>query len=66
MWQHPALKAEFRPTCESRVQRLRRENTSFSWGIAPGCTMSRALGAKQKSLSVEFRFTNFSASQTSE
>jgi hypothetical protein len=66
MWQYPALKAQFRPTYESRLQRLRRENTSFSWGVAPGYTMSRALGAKQRSLSAEFRFTNFSASQTTE
>jgi hypothetical protein len=66
MWQYRALKAQFRPTCESRLQRLRQENTSFSWGGAPDCTMNRALGAKQRSLSAEFRFTNFSASQTSE
>jgi hypothetical protein len=66
MWQYPALKAQFRPTGESRVQRLGRENTSFPWGVAPSCTMNRALGAKQRSPSAEFRFTNFSACQTSE
>ena len=66
MWGHPALKARFRPACESRLQRLCRENTSFFWGVAPGCTMSRAVGAKQRSLSAEFRFMNFSASEKSE
>src|SRR5262249_32005413 len=52
------LKARFRPTCESHLQRCAGKDI-VSWGPAPGFTMSRAVGAKRGYLSDGFRFSAF-------